>query len=161
MKPCNSTFTNRYCLKYIESLNLDRSLYFLSLFIYLFIYCFLGPHPRHMEVPRLVIQLELQLPACTTATATQDPSQVYDLHHSSWQRQILNPLSEARGQTWNLMVPNRIHFRCATPGTPRSLSLKLNFSGSSSSNQHLISSDTMPERKQRHILWSSFWSCKN
>ena len=31
---------------------------------------FLGPHPRHMvEVPRLGVQLELQLPAYTTATA--------------------------------------------------------------------------------------------
>ena len=29
------------------------------LFIYLFIYCFLGPHPWHMEVPRLGVQSEL------------------------------------------------------------------------------------------------------
>ena len=32
----------------------------------------------------------------TTATATQDLRRVCDLHHSSRQRQILNPLSEAR-----------------------------------------------------------------
>ena len=31
------------------------------LFIYLFI-CFLGPHPWHVEVPRLGVQSELQLP---------------------------------------------------------------------------------------------------
>ena len=37
-----------------------------------FIYLFLGPHPRHMEVPRLGVKSELQLLACTTATATQD-----------------------------------------------------------------------------------------
>ena len=30
----------------------------------------------HMEVPRLRVELELQLPAYTTATATQDPSRV-------------------------------------------------------------------------------------
>ena len=54
------------------------------LFIYLFIY-FLGPHPWHMEVPRLAVQSELQLPACTTATATPDWSCICDLHHSSWQ----------------------------------------------------------------------------
>ena len=30
------------------------------------------------------------------------------LRHSSWQCQILNPLCEARDQTWNLMVPHRI-----------------------------------------------------
>ena len=32
---------------------------------------FLGPHLQHMEVPRLGVKLELQLPAYTTATATQ------------------------------------------------------------------------------------------
>ena len=38
------------------------------LFIYLFIYlCFLGPHLRHMEVPRLGAESELQLPAYTAA----------------------------------------------------------------------------------------------
>ena len=40
----------------------------------LLLFLFLGPHLRHMEVPRLGVQSELQLPAYTTATATQDPS---------------------------------------------------------------------------------------
>ena len=31
---------------------------------------------------------------------------------------ILNPLSEARSQTYILMDPSRIHFHCATTGTP-------------------------------------------
>ena len=34
---------------------------------------FLGPHPQHMEVPRLEAKSELQLPAYATATATPDP----------------------------------------------------------------------------------------
>ena len=42
------------------------------------------------------------------AIATQDPSRVCDLHHSSQQRQILNPLSKGRDRTRNLMVPSRI-----------------------------------------------------
>ena len=46
-----------------------------------------------------------------------DPSHVYDLHHSSQQCQILNPLSKARGRTRNFMVPGQIHFHCATTGT--------------------------------------------
>ena len=46
-----------------------------------------------MKVPRLGAELELQLPAYATATAMQDPSHVCALHHSSQQRQILNPLS--------------------------------------------------------------------
>ena len=69
-------------------------------------FCLLGPHLRPMEVPRLAVQLELQLPAYTTAT--QDLSPVFDPHHSST-CQILNPLSEARGRTHNLMVPSWIH----------------------------------------------------
>ena len=40
------------------------------------------------------------------------------LHHSSLQCWILNPLSEARDRTHNLMVPSWIHFYCATLGTP-------------------------------------------
>ena len=32
----------------------------LDFIVYLFIYCvFLGPHPRHMEIPRLGVQSEL------------------------------------------------------------------------------------------------------
>jgi len=43
------------------------------------------------------VKLELQPLAYTTAAATRDPSYICDLHHSSWQRWILNPLSEAKG----------------------------------------------------------------
>ena len=32
--------------------------------------------------------------------------------------QILNPVSEARDRTRNFTVPSRIHFHCATTGTP-------------------------------------------
>ena len=43
-------------------------------------------------------------------------SHVFDLHHSSRQRQILDPLSKTGDWTRNLMVPSRIRF-CATTGT--------------------------------------------
>ena len=76
-----------------------------------------------MEVPRLGLKSELQLPAYTTAIAMQDPSRVCNLHHSSRQRQILNPLSKARDQTHNLMVPSWICFHRATTGTPSILFL--------------------------------------
>ena len=72
-----------------------------------------------MEVTRLGVELELQLLAYTTATAIQDTSHICNLHHSSWQHQIPNPLSEARDQTLNLMVLSRICFRCTTRGTPK------------------------------------------
>ena len=54
---------------------------------------FLELYSWHMEVLRLGVKLEMQVLAYTTAT--QDPSQVCNPHHSSWQRQILNPLSGA------------------------------------------------------------------
>ena len=59
----------------------------------------LPPHLQHMEVPRLGDKLELQLLAYTTATATLDPSCIWDLHCSLWQHRILNPLSEAKDRT--------------------------------------------------------------
>ena len=71
---------------------------FLFLF-FLFFFCFLGLNLRHMKVPRLVVELELQLLAYITATAMADLSLVCDLYHSLWQRWVLNLLSEAREQT--------------------------------------------------------------
>ena len=46
-----------------------------------------------------VVKSELQLLAYTIGTAMQDPSHACDLHHSSRQRRILDPLSEARDWT--------------------------------------------------------------
>ena len=34
-----------------------------SFLLFLFVFIFLGPHLWHMEVPRLGVKLELQLPA--------------------------------------------------------------------------------------------------
>ena len=66
-----------------------------------------------MEVPRLGAESELQLLAYTTAaTAIAWPhlSCICDLHCSSWQLQILNPLSEARDQTHVLMGTSWVHY---------------------------------------------------
>ena len=54
---------------------------------------------QHTEVSRLGVQLELQLQAYTTATATQGPSCICDLHCIWQQCPILNPLSKARDRT--------------------------------------------------------------
>ena len=48
----------------------------------------------HMEVPRLGVKSELQLLAYTAAM--RDPSHICDLHRSSQQSWILNPLREVR-----------------------------------------------------------------
>ena len=46
---------------------------------------FLRPQLWHMEVSRLRVESELQLPAYTIARAMRDPSCISDLHHSSRQ----------------------------------------------------------------------------
>ena len=51
------------------------------------------------------------------STAMQDSNHICDLHHRSWQHRIINPLSEARNWTLNLMVPSWICFCCAMMGT--------------------------------------------
>ena len=81
--------------------------FWVFLFVCLVLF-FLGPHPQHMEVPRLGVKLELQLPAY--ATAMQDPSHVCNLNHSSWQCWILNTLGEARDRTHNLAGTSGIHY---------------------------------------------------
>ena len=94
--------TSLHTLKRIEALESIFSVFWFVCFV------FWGVHPWHMEVPRLGVELELLLPACARATATQDPSCICDLYHSSWQLQIVNPLRKARDRTCNLMVSSWI-----------------------------------------------------
>ena len=63
--------------------------------VYVFFFPFRAV-PEAYEIPRLGVESDLQLPACTIATAMQNLSRICDLQHNSWQHQILNPLSEAR-----------------------------------------------------------------
>ena len=53
-----------------------------------FLFAFLGPLLQDMEVPRLGV----------------------DLHHSSWQRQILNPLSKTRDPACIPMDPSQVRY---------------------------------------------------
>ena len=55
-------------------------------------------------------QLELQPLAYATATRIWNLSHVCNLHHSSWQPRILNPLSKTRDQTRVLMDPSQIPY---------------------------------------------------
>ena len=83
--------------------------------LFFFLFCFLGPHLRHMEIPRSGVKSELQQLAYTTTTAMPDLSHICNLQHSSRQHQILNPLSKARDQT---MDTGQIHFCRAKKGIP-------------------------------------------
>ena len=76
-----------------------------------------------MEVPGLGLQLDPQLMAYTTATATPDPSHFCDVHHSSLQCWILNPLSGVRNWTQILVDTSWVRSCWATAGMPQGLFL--------------------------------------
>ena len=111
-----------YCIPWpFYFLSYNYFVFFFKLCCHSFFFClfaFLGLHLRHMEVPKLGVVSELQLPAYATSTAMQDTSCVCGPHLRSWQHQILNPLSKARDQTRNLKIPSRIRFHCAMKGMP-------------------------------------------
>ena len=94
-----------------------------SLHFYFILFCFFRAAPTAYEGSQATDQLELQLPVYTTttamATATPDLSGFCNLYHSSRQRQILNPLSEARDQTRNL----RFLVRFVSDAPPQELPL--------------------------------------
>ena len=81
-----------------------------SSFFFFWSFVLLGPHPWQMEVPRLGAESELQLQTYAIATATGNPSHICN----SQQHRILNPLSEARGQTCILMDTSRVHVHRVT-----------------------------------------------
>ena len=83
------------------------------LFCWLFL---LGPHPWHMEVPRLGVESKLQL--LTYATAMPDLSFICVLHHILQECQTLNPLNKAKDQTHILMDTSQVCNCWATMGIP-------------------------------------------
>ena len=83
---------------------------------------FLWPHLRHVEIPRLGGPIGAAA-AGLHHSHSHAGSQLHpDRHHSSQQRQILNPQNKARHRTRVLTDTNRVHYGCVTMGTP-SLSL--------------------------------------
>ena len=90
-----------------------KSILLIPLFILYFSAAFFSPKGHTFGIqtwkfPGQGSQSELQPLASARATATQDASCVCNLHHSSWQCRIVNPLSKARDRARNLMVPSQI-----------------------------------------------------
>ena len=86
------------------------------LFVCFWSFVLSGPHPQHMEVPRLE-----GLIRAIAADLYQSHSNARSKPHlqpTPQQCWILNSLSEVRDQTCNLMVPSLIRFLCTTMGTP-------------------------------------------
>ena len=71
--------------------------YFIYLFIYFCLFVISWAAPVAYGGSQARDKSELQPPAYTRATATRDPSRVSNLHHSSRQRRIVNPLSKGQG----------------------------------------------------------------
>ena len=61
---------------------------------FFFFFFFFGPSPRHLLVSPREVSFGVHRFAYTTATATRDLSLFFNLHHSSGQYQISNPLNE-------------------------------------------------------------------
>ena len=72
-------------------------MFFVGFFCYCCSYSFLGPQLWHVEIPRLGIELELQLLAFATDTEMWD--RAASATYTTRQCCILNPLSKARNQT--------------------------------------------------------------
>ena len=85
----------------METVNLHIPIQLLCGFYFYFYFLLF----RAVGIPRLWVQSELQLLAYATATAQPQPQ---PQPQQCW---ILNPLSEARDGTHDLMVSSQIRFR--------------------------------------------------
>ena len=91
LQNCKITFcglSRAVCDTLLRQLELKHSISSGKLAARILFYCILfsclfRPHLWHMEVPRLGFKSKLQLPACTTATATQDLSHAYTTAHGN------------------------------------------------------------------------------
>ena len=95
----------------LPALVLPRIRTLFELFVCLFfVSAFQGQHLWHMEVPRIRVESELQLPAYPIATAMPNIGRICNLYHISLQCWIFNPLSKARDQTCIFMDTSQICF---------------------------------------------------
>ena len=92
-----------------------------SIFKYIYIYLLFRTALRAYGGSQARGLIEATATSLCQSHSDANPSHICDLHHRSWQRQILIPLHEARDQPHNLMVPGPICFRCTTMGTPQSI----------------------------------------
>ena len=115
-------------LKVIESLkitpNLDSSIFFCLLVFCFFIFLIFRATLAAYGSSQARGLIGAAAWVTTTATAMPDLSWVCNLHLSSRQCRILNPLSEVRDQTHVLMDTSWVSCRWATVGTPHSTFLK-------------------------------------
>ena len=82
---------------YLEDFNIFETtplLFFLfSFFLFFFFFCFLGPHPRYMEVPRLGIELEPQQWGIWVVSATYTTTHGNTGSPAHWSKPGMEPTS--------------------------------------------------------------------
>ena len=101
-------------------------IYRVTVYLFICLFSLLGPHLWYMEVPKLGVESELQLPAYTTATATRALSHIttYTIAHGNvgsptpWERAGIEPTS-----SW--ILTSRVCYtgHWATRGAPAELLL--------------------------------------
>ena len=73
-----------------------------------------------MEIPRLGVELD-------HSNTSHVMSHVYELHHTLWQSQIVNILSEARDRTYIFMDTSWVLNPLSHNGNSHQCSVKMNF----------------------------------
>ena len=89
----------------------------------IFFFVFLGPHPWHIELPKLGVKSTVAAGLNHSYGNSSSEPCICNLHHSWWQRQILTPLSKARDHTCTLTDASQICFHWATTGSPKEIIL--------------------------------------
>ena len=92
------------CLGHVFDMSIATPTFILTVhmayfFFFFSFFAFLGLHLQHIEVLRLRVESLLHLQVYAIGTATQDPSHICDLYHSSWQHRFPGQLSKAKDQT--------------------------------------------------------------
>ena len=112
--------TIKIYLFYWSTVDLQCCKYFFRLFSLCVInfICLFMATPTAYGNSHTGVESELQLPAYTTAKTTWDLSHVCNLHHSSQQCWLFNPLSKPRDGTHILMDTSQVHYHRAMMRTP-------------------------------------------
>ena len=83
-------------------------LYIIPFHLFFFFFPFLGPHSQAYGGSQARDLIGAVAPGLHHSHSNAGSEPICDLHHSSQQCWILNPLLKARDRTRNLMVPSRI-----------------------------------------------------
>ena len=120
---CHSQNTKRVCTYRSKFPKINNFTASLGIF---FLFLIFRASPAAYGSSQVGVELKLQLPGYTTATATPDPSHIWNLP-CSWKCRILNSLSGAKQWPCILMATSWVRYHWATMETPIKDVLKRNW----------------------------------